>query len=143
MPYAPIEGFFDQYHFLSNFSEEGGVQPTVEHWYQAAKTEDAAEIEFIMSAETPGLAKKRGRRCTLVSNWEEIKIDVMRDLLYDKFEEPEIRAKLVATNPRELVEVNDWGDDFWGFCTEKGQNHLGKLLEEVRQWCLSITPEVT
>lgn len=132
MPYAPIDGFVGEYYFLSNFSDEGGLKPTLEHWFQAAKTEDAAEIEFIMSADTPGLAKRRGRRATLVSDWEKIKIDVMRQLLYEKFEEPTIRAKLVATNPRELIEVNDWGDDFWGDCSGHGKNVLGQLLEEVR-----------
>lgn len=139
MAYAPIEGFFDQYHFLSNFSEEGGVRPTVEHWFQAAKTEDAAEAEFILSAGTPGLAKKRGRRATLVADWEDIKVEVMKELLYQKFGDPEIKAKLIATNPRELIEFNDWGDDFWGVCTNAGQNILGRLLEEVRQWYTSIT----
>lgn len=141
MAFALVDGFFGEYYFLSNFSSEGGVKPTVEHWYQAAKTQDAAEVEFIMSAETPGLAKKRGRRCTLVSNWEDIKVEVMRDLLYTKFEEPEICAKLVATNPRELIETNDWGDDFWGDCSGHGENMLGQLLEEVRQWYTSITHE--
>ena len=139
MAWAPIEGFFEQYYWLSNFSEEGGLKPTLEHWYQAAKTADEAEFEFIMSAETPGLAKKRGRRCTLVPDWEDIKVDVMRELLYAKYEEPEIRAKLVATNPRELIEFNDWGDDFWGVCTDAGLNMLGQLLEEVRQWYTAIT----
>jgi hypothetical protein len=31
MGYAPIDGFFGEYYFLSNFSDEGGVHPTVEH----------------------------------------------------------------------------------------------------------------
>jgi hypothetical protein len=63
----------------------------------------------------------------------------MRDLLYQKFEEPTIKAKLVATNPSELIEGNNWGDDFWGDCSGNGQNMLGQLLEEVRQWYLAIT----
>lgn len=138
MPYAPIEGFFDEYYFLSNFSNEGGVQPTVEHWFQAGKTDDAHLRDRIMKAPTPGKAKRLGRKVALRSDWEKIKVDFMRELLYEKFEEPTIRAKLVATHPRELMECNDWGDDFWGVCTDKGQNILGQLLEEVRLWYISI-----
>lgn len=96
MGYAPIEGFFEEYYFLSNFSEEGGVQPTVEHWYQAGKAANENEAAKIMAAPTPGKAKKLGRRCKLRPDWEEIKVDFMRELLYEKFEEPTVRAKLVA-----------------------------------------------
>jgi hypothetical protein len=139
MPYAPIGGFFDDYYFLSNFSDEGGVQPTVEHWYQAGKAASEEAAAKIMAAPTPGKAKKLGRRCKLRPDWEDIKVDFMRELLYEKFEEPTIRAKLMATHPRELIEVNDWGDDFWGDCSGNGQNMLGQLLEEVREWYTSVT----
>lgn len=139
MSFAPIEEFREEFYFLSNFSDEGGVQPTVEHWFQAGKAVRAGDAERIMAASTPGRAKKLGRHVKLRSDWEEIKIDFMRQLLYEKFEEPEIKAKLVATNPRELIEGNNWGDDFWGVCTEAGQNHLGLLLEEVRQWYTAIS----
>lgn len=138
MAYAPIEGFGGEYRFLSNFSEEGGVRPTVEHWFQACKTANSDLAERILKAPTPGKAKRLGREVDLVPDWEQIKVDIMRELLYEKFEEPAIRAKLVATHPRELVEVNSWGDDFWGVCTDKGQNVLGQLLEEVRQWYTAI-----
>jgi ribA/ribD-fused uncharacterized protein len=139
MGFAAIEGFFEEYYFLSNFSDEGGVQPTVEHWFQAGKAASEDEAAKIMTAPTPGKAKKLGRRCKLRTDWEEIKIEFMRSLLYEKFAEPTIRAKLEATHPRELVECNDWGDDFWGVCTDRGKNVLGQLLEEVRQWYISIT----
>lgn len=29
-------------------------------------------------------------------------------------------------------EGNTWGDKFWGVCDGEGENHLGKLLMEVR-----------
>src|ERR1700677_490324 len=138
MPFAPVDGFFEEYFFLSNFSEEGGVHPTVEHWYQAGKAARAGDAEKIMAAATPGQAKKLGRRVKLRSDWEEIKVGFMRELLYEKFEEPTIRAKLIATHPRALIETNNWGDDFWGDCSGKGKNVLGELLEEVCQWYTAI-----
>jgi hypothetical protein len=138
MSFAPIEGFFGEYHFLSNFSEEGGVKPTVEHWFQAGKAARAGDGEAIMASDTPNEAKWLGQWIDLRSDWEEIKVGFMRELLYEKFEKPTIQAKLIATHPRVLIETNDWGDDFWGDCSGNGKNVLGELLEEVRQWYTSV-----
>jgi ribA/ribD-fused uncharacterized protein len=139
MKYAPIKAFVGEFFFLSNFSEEGKVKPTVEHWFQAGKAASPREAAKVMAAATPGQAKKLGRRVSLREDWEEIKIEFMRGLLYEKFADPEIQAKLIETNPHPLIEGNNWGDDFWGDCSGAGLNHLGKLLEEVRYWYLAIT----
>ena len=66
--------------------------------------------------------------------WDDIKLNVMRDLVWRKFsEDPELRAKLLATGDAELVEGNAWGDTFWGVDQSgKGENHLGKILMETR-----------
>ena len=45
----------------------------------------------------------------------------------------ELREKLIATGDKELIEGNHWNDRFWGVCRGKGQNHLGKLLMELRE----------
>ena len=39
---------------------------------------------------------------------------------------------LLATADEELVEVNEWGDCYWGVCRGVGENVLGKLLMRVR-----------
>jgi hypothetical protein len=39
-----------------------------------------------------------------------------------------LAKKLVATGDRELVETNEWGDQFWGVCGGRGENWLGRLL---------------
>ncbi len=45
---------------------------------------------------------------------------------------------LLATGSAELIEGNDWGDDYWGRATPQGKNHLGVVLmqvrEELRDW---------
>ena len=62
-----------------------------------------------------------------------MKIDIMRQVLKSKFtQNPELKAKLIATGDAELIEGNNWNDRFWGVCRGVGQNHLGKLLMEVR-----------
>jgi predicted NAD-dependent protein-ADP-ribosyltransferase YbiA (DUF1768 family) len=57
----------------------------------------------------------------------------MLDALRDKFSDPELRAKLLATGDEFLVEGNHWGDTYWGVCNGKGRNMLGSLLMKVRE----------
>ena len=135
-----IDKFTGEYAFLSNFWKtpihfEGAVYPSVEHAYQAAKTENKAEREIIQSKATPGGAKKAGRKSTIRPNWNDIKIDTMRGLLITKFAWPGEQDLLLKTGNAELIEGNWWGDVFWGVCEGTGENHLGKLLMEVREAC--------
>lgn len=128
-----IDEFDGEYRFLSNFSYEGAVSPTVEHHYQAWKATYPAEAWKVMEYETPGQAKKAGRRILLRPDWEDIKLQVMMDLLMWKFQAPEIQKKLLATGDTPLVEGNYWHDTYWGVCNGEGENWLGKLLEVVRE----------
>lgn len=133
-----IESFTGQYRFLSNFYPcpvefEGISYRTVEHAFQAAKTHDLLYRTFIENAETPAKAKRLGRKAPLRENWEEVKIDVMHDLLREKFEHFELAMSLLSTGDEELVEGNWWGDTFWGKCNGFGANHLGHLLMEIRE----------
>jgi predicted NAD-dependent protein-ADP-ribosyltransferase YbiA (DUF1768 family) len=58
----------------------------------------------------------------------------MRRILVIKFQNPELKAKLIATGDAQLVEGNTWGDLFWGVDTTMGvgSNQLGKLLMGIR-----------
>ncbi len=134
----PIDKFREEYFFLSNFYEaevafEGKLYPTVEHAFQAAKTLDEQEKEDIRTATAPIKAKQKGQNVTLRKEWEEIKVDIMYQLLSAKFQNPILRGKLIATGERELIEGNTWGDTFWGASEGKGENMLGKLLMKVRE----------
>ncbi len=139
-----IDNFAGEYRFLSNFWKcpiyfEGEVYPSVEHAYQAAKTRNMAEREIIRSKSSPGEAKKSGRGVTIRSNWNDIKINTMRGLLITKFEWPGERDLLLKTGNAKLIEGNWWGDIFWGVCKGVGENHLGKLLMEIREPLFSKT----
>ena len=135
-----IESFTGKYRFLSNFTGPsvmymGRVFPTVEHAYQAAKCPTIEHLLLILGCHTAGHAKRVGQQCRLRDGWEEIKIEVMRDLLKQKFDperRPHTAKLLVDTHPAELIEGNWWGDTFWGVCRGQGQNQLGKLLMEIR-----------
>lgn len=132
-----VTSFDGPYRFLSNFYacrqlHLGFPYPTAEHAYQAAKAVDVAEFHRIATAATPGLAKRLGRRCAVRADWDTVKIDVMREILRQKFTSPALRAKLLATDDAELIEGNTWGDRFWGVCDGRGQNWLGQLLMQLR-----------
>lgn len=134
---APITSFTGQYRFLSNFfpveiEMEGNTYRTLEHAYQAAKTLNPIERWRIRDCNTPGQAKRAGRRVTKRDGWEDARTVVMELLLRQKFQRPDLRSKLILTGNAELIEGNDWGDTFWGVCDGEGENWLGKLLMRVR-----------
>jgi ribA/ribD-fused uncharacterized protein len=132
-----IGRFRGRHRFLSNFFPcivaYGGIAyPSVEHAYQAAKTLDDDLRRSIASLSTAGEAKAFGSKLRLRPDWEEVKVQVMRELLLQKFEDPQLMGWLLDTGEEELVEGNTWGDTFWGVCGGAGLNHLGRLLMEVR-----------
>lgn len=136
-----ITSFSGEHAFLSNFAPSpilmDGIEfATVEHAFQAMKTLDAAMRKSIAVAPTPGKAKRMGRKVALRHDWEQVKIDVMRDCLRLKFADSQLMQMLINTASAALIEGNTWGDTFWG-CVNvggqwRGQNNLGKLLMEIR-----------
>ena len=80
-------------------------------------------------------AKRSGRNATMRPGWDAIKIDVMRKLLRLKFSPGSpLAIQLISTGTSKLVEGNTWGDRFWGVCGGTGENHLGRLLMETRDY---------
>ncbi len=137
MSVSAISSFSGKNRFLSNFwlcrvTFEGVEYDSTEHAYQAAKTVSEELREWVRTAPSPGQAKKRAYRLTLRPDWDDVKEHVMLALLREKFKDPELRAKLLATGDAELVEGNTWGDKYWGVCDGEGQNRLGVLLMLVR-----------
>src|SRR5687767_9579770 len=117
-----IDSFSGNYRFLSNFypspiNSYYGVFDTVEHFYQAHKTSNYEEIEFIRLAPTPGEAKRRGRRVTMINAWDDVKFNVMLYCVTRKFEiHKPLLIRLIETGDAELIEGNHWGDTYWGVC---------------------------
>jgi N-glycosidase YbiA len=137
-----ITAFHGDYAFLSNFYPslvrlEDGAYPTLEHAFQAAKTHDADDRKAIRECDTPFTAKYLGRRVQLRADWEHVKVEIMRDLLRQKFADAELKAMLLATGEAELIEGNTWNDKVWGCVMVKGvwigKNYLGKLLMDMRR----------
>ena len=140
-----INNFDGEYAFLSNFydspikGDDGITYPTVEHFFQAMKTEDLDYRRRISWASTPGIAKRMGRTLQLRPDWEAVKEDYMHIALIKKFADPKLKEKLLATGDAVLVEGTTWHDCYWGVCNcEKcagnGLNRLGHHLSRVRDF---------
>jgi ribA/ribD-fused uncharacterized protein len=132
-----IERFSDEFAFLSNFHEahveyEGITYPSVEHAFQAAKTNDEQERKMIREALSAGKAKRLGKKVKLRKDWELVKIGIMEELIRKKFMNKQLREMLLKTGDKILIEGNDWNDTFWGVCNGKGQNNLGLIIMKIR-----------
>lgn len=135
-----IDRFIDKYSFLSNFyiDRQGYC---VEVYYQSSKfTGNTASKVLQMS---PGQAKRFAhipKNIELIrKDWNDISLHNMVKFLRIKFMvEPE-RTMLIETGDCELIEGNNWHDNFYGACSCKEcenipkQNHLGKLLMKIRE----------
>lgn len=67
-----------------------------------------------------------------LNTWHEKSLQSMRDILVAKFaQHPELYAKLMA-EAEPIIERNTWGDTFWGTCNGSGENHLGRLLTDIK-----------
>lgn len=145
-----IDKFRGNYWYLSNFAVcRNGVYligspqlkyPTVENAYQAAKTLIITERKELMYC-SPAEAKRRGRSFKLRSDWESVKLEIMEQLLQQKFSDQWFGTLLLSTGEHELVEGNTWEDTYWGVCDGVGENHLGKLLMKVRSELRSVIEE--
>jgi ribA/ribD-fused uncharacterized protein len=135
-----IENFNAPFEFLSNFypcfiNYRGINYSNSEAAYQAQKCpEQAYRFVGLSGAQ----AKKLGREIPMRSDWDAVKLEVMSEIVEAKFTQNEGLGKLLLlTGDMEIIEGNYWGDIFWGVCTNRkydhvGENHLGKILMEVR-----------
>lgn len=144
-----ISRFRGRYNFLSNFSPspfelDGRLWPTVEHAFQAAKTEDKGLQEQIRTTEFSSMAKRLGRQVPLRKDWEKVKVEVMGGLLVCKFSKPTFKQLLLDTGKAYIIEGNKWHDNYWGVCqcakcmaSGPAYNVLGHLLMGVRRSLLA------
>ena len=138
-----IGRFNGEYLFLSNFYE-GKIFEYKEMKF--ANTEAAFHSQKDLSRQKefeimrPAQSKRLGRNVNLRPDWEEVKEQVMYDVCYAKFtQDPDLKAKLLATGNQELVEGNYHNDKCWGMAYSQkekrwiGDNKLGKILMKLRE----------
>lgn len=110
--------------------------PSVEHAFQAAKTESLEEKLTILHCETPGRAKRMAKKITIRPEWMEVREQVMEELVRQKFAHRALANSLLMVEG-EIVEGNSWHDVFWGKCIceihkGEGENKLGLILMKIR-----------
>eukprot|EP00928_Gymnodinium_smaydae_P037251 TRINITY_DN25891_c0_g1_i1.p1 TRINITY_DN25891_c0_g1~~TRINITY_DN25891_c0_g1_i1.p1 ORF type:complete len:644 (-),score=40.25 TRINITY_DN25891_c0_g1_i1:408-2276(-) len=141
--FEAVQSFNGQYKWLSNFfwcdvELDGLIYPSVEHAFQAAKlvtNADRRSWGFLESTLSFGEAKRLGRRVQLREDWKDIREAVMTTCLRSKFAHAHLRAKLLATGQKELIDGHSGSPDLvWGyhFPSQAGENRLGKLLMALR-----------
>lgn len=138
-----IREFKGEYRWLSNFfpakvSLDGTYYPSVENAYQAAKFSQAHErrkFELCLAR----TAKVWGKKAILRPTWDQEKLALMKFLVEQKFRDEEF-AEMLKAIPEyvHIMEGNNWGDSFWGAVINpgtlewEGQNHLGRILMDIR-----------
>lgn len=134
-----IDTFDGEHDFLSNFyacpvTYKGLTYLSSEAAFQAQKTRDVyKQVHFTRMAASK--SKRAGRKLPLRPDWDEVKYQVMHEIVLQKFtQNPVLGAKLVKTGDAELIEGNWWNDTYWGVCNGEGQNNLGKILMDVRSY---------
>lgn len=134
-----ISVFRYDYFFLSNFypckvTIDGLTYNSSEAAFQAQKTLDR-DIRNMYTTLSPVEAKLHGKHVKLREDWDDVKVGIMEHIVREKFKQNEdLMQKLLDTGDRNLVELNNWNDTFWGVSrrTGKGENRLGKILMKVR-----------
>lgn len=118
---------------------QGLTFPAVENFFQAMKcNKDDILMREKISKATPFESKRLGKKVSLRKDWQVIKLNVMEFALNYKFQEGTSWRRKLNETTGEIVETNNWHDNYWGNCICDrckhiyGQNHLGKLLMKIR-----------
>lgn len=135
-----------EHRFLSNMYPcriifDGMVFNSVEHAYVAAKTTDINIRKQVQAIINPREVKKFGKTIVLRSDWDAVKLEIMRDLVKQKFlnkVNENLSNLLLKTGDEHIQEGNWWCDYFWGVSIRndstkgRGENNLGKIIMECR-----------
>lgn len=131
----------DAYGEFSNFASfpiklKGKTWKTTEHYFQAQKFAGTPHEKKIQQAVSPMMAAQLGRtrKIKMRRNWDNIKDNVMYEVLKAKFmQHNELATLLIDTGDKKLIEHTE-NDTYWGDGGDgKGKNKLGKLLMKIRE----------
>lgn len=140
-------GPFSQW-FPSRFKIGNQTYNCAEQYMMAQKALTFGDVETqikIMTAGEPSKQKALGRKVKFFnpSQWNTVCRKIVYDANYAKFSDPSLKALLLATGDKEIVEASPY-DTIWGIglsetdprCLDKtqwrGTNWLGEVLMAVR-----------
>lgn len=142
-----IDKFYGNNLWLSNFQVckiqyQGYIYWSTQAAYQAQKfkgtTIQMDRLKKVFTKIEPNEAKLLGSIIPLREDWEEVRLDIMKELLEIKFNQQPYKTMLIKTGDQELVQGNYWHDTFFGKCgcpqhNGQGQNHLGNIIMQIRE----------
>ena len=141
---------FANAHASFNYEEQhiviGGVEyGCSEAYYQSMKSLGHPQHEFYherIRLSSPMSAFQKGNYLPIRSDWDEVRVDVMRTAVYAKFTQNEILKQLLcSTAPYPLVQIKM--DRFWGTMADgSGRNMLGVLLQELRAELIALESNI-
>ena len=124
-----------------------------EHLYQSLKSTSKEYRNNIRSLKEAEQAKTFSKKLLKENNtllddseifllredWEDVKLEAMRLSIELKFSQNKtLLNQLLQTKNEHLEERNDWGDFFWGTVDGVGENNLGIILMETRNYYLNL-----
>lgn len=135
---TPITSFEGIHRFLGNqwhmpVELDGRKYASVEHAFQAARTLDPKARQEIDASTYAVDARKIAANFIERPGWVKMRMDVMRLLLTQKFAKgTKLAERLLATGDADLVWTNHLQDSYWGVSNGVGENHLGRILMDIR-----------
>lgn len=127
-PYICFSNFYP-----AKFVYDGITWACSEQAFMYYKSTDKDYQKKVLATTDPYKVKKLGREADLVSNWDEIKYNIMYEVVLAKFSANEaLREILLSTGDSVIHE--DCNDKWWGGGPNhpSGRDWLGKILMKVR-----------
>jgi len=141
-------------YFPATFTYNGKEYKSVENAYHSLKFTDKWYQEVIRNSRTPNNSKELGNQKSgqwteqaikdlikesktkgikMRSDWDNVKDDIMYDLVKAKFEQnKELKDLLISTGDNIIREASPY-DSYWGIGKDGlGENKLGKILMKIR-----------
>lgn len=136
-----IYRFREQYGWLSNMKTanihyKGHDFKSTENAFMWQKNPDDASWLKECLTLPPNECKKRSREISLRPDWNDVKLNVMYEVLVIKFTQEPFKTLLLETENQNIVEGNYHNDKFWGvdikITPNEGENWLGRLIMDIR-----------
>ena len=106
--------------------------------FQYGKYRPGEETDALCTV-SGAVAKRLGRQIHMRLDWDDVKYEHMKNVLFAKFTQSEKHKQLLlSTGNQWLVELTYWHDNTWGICNcarcikKLSENMLGLALMEVR-----------
>lgn len=145
--------------YLSNFYpcnlvHEGQSYPSAEQAFQHLKAKDAGDLklaEDILQMDNPYQLKQLGAKVTPKEKWLENEVQTLKKVVKSKFEQNDALRKRLTESPYtkyyEMTTSLKWASGVTTMNTPldtttfQGQNHHGKLLEQLKEEFLAKLPK--